>query len=107
MENRNFINSSQSANSQPSTSGQKRPHTISIERCEKAVLNGVEKVVSSNENIVSLLTTEGALVLNGSGFRIVKFDGESGHLILEGRVKNLKYSSESVDKGGVFKKIFK
>ncbi|MCL2255458.1 MAG: hypothetical protein FWC11_01195 [Firmicutes bacterium] len=107
MENKSFNINNQNSSNQ-STLTNKKPHSVNIDRRQRATLQGVEKVISSNENLISLLTTEGGLVLNGSEFKIIKFDAESGFLSIEGKTNSFKYTAVSGEKtGSVFKKIFK
>ena len=94
------METNQTKTTNPSSSVNKRSHSINIDRRQRVSLQGVEKVISSNENLISLLTSEGGLILNGADFKIVKFDAESGYLSIEGWVNSFKYSGASAEKSG-------
>jgi len=81
-------------------------HSITIDNRKSGILTGVEKVVSSSEKLLHLITTQGALVLNGNNFKIKKFSMEEGILTFEGEVDILKYMAVS-DNKSVIKKLFR
>ena len=83
---------------------EKKPHSINLENRSHAALTGVEKVVSSNENCITLLTSGGELVIFGANLKINKFDNVSGQLSFEGTVNKLQYSA---GKEKLIKRIFK
>lgn len=85
-------------------SAEKKPHSISIENRSRAALTGVEKVISSNENCIMLLTSNGELGIFGTNLKINKFDNVSGQLSFEGTVNRLQYSA---GKEKLLKRIFK
>ncbi len=82
----------------------KKPHSITLENRKRAIMTGVEKVISSNENCIMLETSEGGLTIAGTGLKINKYDVESGQLTFEGVVNKMQYSAA---KAPLLKRIFK
>lgn len=82
----------------------KKPHSITLENRKRALMTGVDKVISSNENCILLETSEGGLTVSGSGLKINKFDAESGQLTFEGTVNKMQYSAAKLP---LAKRIFK
>ncbi len=82
----------------------KKPHSITLENRKRALMTGVEKVISSNETAILLETSEGGLTVAGTGLKINKFDAETGQLTFEGTVNKMQYSAA---KEKFIKRIFK
>lgn len=82
----------------------KKSHSICLENREKVVATGVEKVVSSAENCVKIITSCGAAEIVGRGLKINRYDVEDGRLELNGEADSVKYS---VAKPPLLKRIFK
>ena len=68
-----------------------RPHALTLEGREKAVLSGVEAVDSFNEQMVVLATTAGTLTLLGEGLHVSRLSLEEGQLLVEGVISALEY----------------
>ena len=81
-----------------------RPHSINIESRAKANLQGVEKVIASNPDQISVITTDGALTILGADLRILKFDSDLGTFAIEGKINTVKYQGQ---KESFAKRIFK
>lgn len=84
----------------------KRPHTLQIDSRTKAVMTGVEEVVSMTETMAQVKTGAGGLVLTGKNMHMSKYNAEEGLLVVDGDIDKAAYTSDG-EKGGFFKKIFK
>ena len=82
-----------------------KPHSLHLDMRAKAVLTGVEEVVSMTETCAQVITAAGGLRIEGAGMHIAKYNAEEGLLVIDGTVNKLQYSGDSGK--GVFKKIFK
>ncbi len=71
---------------------------------EKGSLTGIEKVVSSCDTSLNLISTCGNLLISGEKLKIIKFNASDGTLDFEGSVQSVKYSGA---KQPLFKRIFK
>lgn len=72
-----------------------RPHSLSLEQRQKAVVTGVEAVDSFNEQMVVLSTSEGALTLLGRQLHVSQLNLEDGQLLVEGEIDALEYNERS------------
>ena len=79
-------------------------HELKLNCREKGSMTGIEKVISSNETVISLVSACGGLTVSGEKLRIVKYDSMSGALEFEGQVKEIKYSGA---KQSLLKRLFK
>ena len=84
-----------------------RPHTLTLEGRQKAVLGGVEAVDSFNEQMVVLATTSGTLTLLGDGMHVSHLNLEEGQLIIEGVIAALEYDERSRGRASLFGRLFK
>lgn len=69
----------------------RKTHSVILENREKLSVSGVEDVSSFDENEVSMLTTEGSLIVRGSGLKVGRLSLDSGDVTLEGLVTELCY----------------
>jgi sporulation protein YabP len=67
-------------------------HRLLLEEREKMRLSGVKDVESFDEQAVLLLTTRGALKIEGENLHIEGLQLETGDLTLSGKVNNFTYS---------------
>jgi sporulation protein YabP len=81
-----------------------KPHSVYLENCQKGVLTGVSKVVSSNDTMLVLETGAGGMTVSGSGLKINKFDVNEGSLSFEGTVGSIRYSAAKLP---FLKRIFR
>ncbi|MCI8413608.1 MAG: hypothetical protein HFE47_05910 [Clostridia bacterium] len=79
-------------------------HELCVSCREKGSLTGIEKVISSCETSLNLVTSCGNLVIGGEKLKIIKFNAGDGTLEFEGNVSSLKYSGA---KQPLIKRIFK
>ncbi len=68
-----------------------KPHTLMLDNRKKLVITGAEDVNGFNEDAVSVKTTDGTLIIKGSGLHIDKLNLDSGDLSIEGRVDAMQY----------------
>lgn len=82
-----------------------RPHHLTLEGREKAVITGVEAVDSFNEQMVVLATTAGELTLLGAQLHVSHLNLEDGQLLVEGRIAALEYDDRRSDRRGLWSRI--
>ncbi|MDR1093704.1 MAG: sporulation protein [Clostridiales bacterium] len=86
----------------------KRPHGLQLDMRKKAVLTGVEEVISMTEPAAQVMTGAGGLRIDGAGMHIVKYNADEGLLIIEGTINKLQYTGGDGAGGkGFFRKMFK
>ncbi|MBQ7744268.1 MAG: sporulation protein YabP [Ruminococcus sp.] len=68
-----------------------KPHTLMLDNRKKLVITGAEDVNGFNEDAVSVKTTDGTLIIKGSGLHIDKLNLDSGDVSIEGRVDAMQY----------------
>ena len=68
-----------------------KPHTLMLDNRIKLVITGAEDVNGFNEDAVSVKTTDGTLIIKGSGLHIDKLNLDSGDVSIEGRVDAMQY----------------
>jgi len=85
-----------------------RPHMLTLEGRQKAVISGVEGVESFNEQMVVLATTAGMLTLLGEGLHVSGLNLESGQLLVDGEIAALEYDERGRSgKGSLFSRLFR
>lgn len=86
-----------------------RPHSLTLDSRNRAVITGVEDVDSFNEDMILLLTSAGAMTLIGSGLHISRLNLEEGQLSIEGQIDALEYADHTKGGkgGGVLSRLFK
>lgn len=83
---------------------QKSPHTIAVQNREKCSMTGIEKVVSSSETQILVVSSHGGMEIGGKKLKISKFDIADGTLDFEGEIDVIKYSAPKVP---LLKRLFK
>ena len=83
------------------------PHNITLESRSRLTVSGVDSVESFDEASIVMTTTEGALVITGSGLHIEKLSLDGGDLRVEGAVDSLTYEDESARREGFFSRLFR
>ena len=71
-----------------------RPHGLTLEGRQKAVISGVDGVDSFNEQMVVLSTTAGTLTLMGGQLHVSHLNLEDGQLLVEGEISALEYDDK-------------
>ena len=82
-------------------------HNIILEGRERLSISGVEDVESFNEETITVYTSKGMLIVQGSDLHIEKLSLDGGDLSVEGEVHSLRYEEETREKGGLFSRLFK
>lgn len=83
-----------------------KPHTVQTDNCKRSYLTGVTEVLSTAETAISLVTTCGTLVIEGSDIRIIKFNSDACELVIEGSFVLWRYNVTRA-KAGFFKRLFR
>ncbi|GHU99584.1 hypothetical protein FACS1894211_05240 [Clostridia bacterium] len=86
----------------------KKPHSLQLDMRNRAILTGVEEVISMTEPAAQIMTSAGGLRIEGAGMHIAKYNAEEGMLVIEGTVNKLQYTGGDGAGGkGLFKRMFK
>ena len=82
-------------------------HNIIMESRSKVSVTGVEDVESFDENCIVMMTSRGALSVNGSELHLEKLNLDSGEVVIEGTVNSLEYEDDGhAETGGFFSRLF-
>lgn len=84
-----------------------RPHSLSLDGRQKAVITGVEEVDSFNEQMVVLATTAGTLTLMGQQLHVSHLNLEDGQLLVEGEIAALEYDDRRQKSGSLLTRLFR
>ncbi len=76
-----------------------------LENCEKLRLSGINKVISFDEEALSLETELGRLEIRGRGMHIDSFDTAAGDMSVSGYIYALVFSDNNSRKG-FLKRVF-
>ena len=84
-------------------------HFITMENREKITITEVEDVESFDEGKVIVITSMGAMTIEGSDFKINKLNVDDGQLVIEGIVDEIKYSEirRREESSGFFASLFR
>ncbi|MBQ4110973.1 MAG: sporulation protein YabP [Clostridia bacterium] len=85
----------------------KTVQNIILENRRKIAISGVIDVDSFDEHSIILLTDLGILEVNGTDIKIEKLNLENGEISASGEFDAIEYVTDKIEKGGVFKKIFR
>lgn len=82
---------------------------ISLENRKRLILNGVEEVISFDDEKILLNTKLGFLTIKGSELKMNKLDVKNGDVIIVGKISSMVYSSKEVkkEKESIISKLFK
>lgn len=83
------------------------PHDVALEGRRRAVISGVQAVDSFNEQMVTLLTSEGALTLLGEGLHVSRLTLEDGRLLVEGDISALEYDSPRKTRSSLWSRLMR
>ncbi|MDL2206098.1 sporulation protein YabP [Eubacteriales bacterium OttesenSCG-928-N13] len=85
-----------------------RPHHLTMENRQHALITGVEDVDSFNEEMIVLLTSAGAMTLVGTGLHISQLNLEEGQLVIDGQIAAMEYDERSRgSRGSMISRLFK
>lgn len=82
-----------------------RPHHVILEDRSKLSITGVEDVASFDEDQIVMRTSQGELIVRGSGLHIGKLTLDSGDVSIEGMVTELCYE-DLAPSGGFWSRLF-
>ena len=83
-----------------------RANNIIMEGRAKLMVSGVEDVESFDENEIIMLTTQGSLIIRGSGLRVEKLSVDTGDICILGLFSELCYEEVAVS-GSLWSRLFK
>jgi sporulation protein YabP len=82
-----------------------KPHSLTLEGRNLLSVSGVEDVESFDENEIVMLTSQGDLIVRGSGLHIGKISLDVGELKVAGLITDLSYE-EQAPAGGFWSRLF-
>lgn len=82
-----------------------KPHTLSLDDRSRLSVTGVYDVESFDETMIIMNTSQGDLIVRGSGLHIGKINLDNGDMRVEGLITDLSYEEKS-EKSGFFGKLF-
>lgn len=71
-----------------------KTHSISMENRCRLDVSGVEDVESFDETVIVMKTTQGDLIVRGSGLHIGKISLDVGQMSVEGAISELGYEEK-------------
>ncbi|MCI1931530.1 MAG: sporulation protein YabP [Clostridia bacterium] len=80
---------------------------IVIDEREEITINGVEEVMSFDDESIICTSELGMIVIKGSELHIGKLSLEEGILTAQGMIESVSYEDEPLTGGGFFKKLFR
>lgn len=83
-----------------------KPHTMLLDNRKKLSLTGVNDVLGFNEELVSVKTSLGDLIIRGSRLHISKLNLETGEADIDGHINSLQYT-ESREGKSFIQRLFK
>ena len=85
-------------------------HNIILENRQNLRISGVADVDAFDEEKITVITEEDALLVEGANLHIQKLNIEDGELAIEGEIYSISYSDRSYGgkhKGGLLGRMFK
>lgn len=79
------------------------PHGFTLQDRKKITMSGVSDVQTFDEKQVIVLTTQGRLIIRGSGLHVDQLSLETGDLQLSGQIDTMEYTENG---GSLWKRIF-
>ncbi len=83
---------------------QQQSHSFEVLNRTSCSMTGIQKVISSSENGLSLISSCGAMEVVGKKLKIDNFSVDDGTLSFEGEIDCIKYSAK---KTPLIKRLFK
>ena len=84
----------------------KKKHSLMLDSRSNLVITGAEDVNGFNEETVSVRTTDGTLIIKGSGLHIDKLNLETGDVTVEGKINAMQYFGSDGSRSR-FSKLFR
>ncbi len=82
-----------------------KEHKVEMQGRASLAVTGVEDVESFDETEIVMNTSQGNLIVRGSGLHIGKINLDVGEIKVEGVINDLSYEEVS-GAGGIFAKLF-
>lgn len=82
-----------------------KAHSITMDDRCKLTVTGVVDVESFDETMIVMNTSQGNLVVRGSGLHIGKIALDNGDMRVEGMISELSYEAENTS-GGFWSRLF-
>jgi len=82
-------------------------HSLIIENREKLIMNGVQKVISFDDETILLQTNLGKISIKGENLHIDSFNNEVGELSAKGKINAVIYMSNLSKDTSLISKIFR
>ena len=76
-------------------SAETRSHTIHLNNRSELDINGIDDVISFDEQSIVLQTCQGILTVDGEELHIVKLNVDKGETSVEGRISGIFYMENS------------
>ncbi len=83
------------------------PHNLTLNDRRKLSLTGVEEVIGCDEEVLTVKTVMGEMIVSGSMLHIGSFNRSTGELKIDGQIKELIYADAQPKQRGFFSRIFK
>ena len=83
-----------------------RDYQMTVNNRERVSLNGVLNVSSFGEDFLSLNTSLGEVIIEGSDLKIESLTKENGEILIIGKINGIIYKDKKEEKG-FFGKLFK
>lgn len=83
------------------------PHNITLSERSRLTVSGVDSVESFDETSIVMTTTQGTLIITGSGLHIETLSLDGGDLRVEGTVDSLTYEDERDRREGFLSRLFR
>ena len=81
-------------------------HKVFIDERKSLSISGVKEVKEFDDETVILISVQGKMTVKGENLHIIKFNTESGDILVEGKIHALVYMSQE-GKSGIISKIFR
>lgn len=82
----------------------KKSHSFSVENRNSCSMSGIEKVISSSDSAIIIISSCGEMEILGKKLKINKFEVEDGTFCFDGEIDCIKYSAPKVP---LLKRLFK
>ena len=69
------------------------PHSLILEDRKNLSVTGALDVAGFNEEVVSIVTSQGDLIVTGSKLHISKLDLQSGEVQIDGLIDSMRYTA--------------
>jgi sporulation protein YabP len=83
-----------------------RPHSLTLDDRHRLSVTGAEDVESFDDNEVIMHTSQGLLVIKGSGLQIDRLSTDSGDVSVQGLITSLSYE-ETAPSGSLWTRLFR